>query len=147
MATETLSPYRNGVYAVVLLLLALLLALHFLSGALLQSEALNRWFIPLLVFIIAGLVVLAGVVGWQLFRLFGEYRRRAAGAHLMARVLILFVMLSLAPVGMVYYYSLQFLTKGVDSWLDVQIDTAMADALELNQATLSPESTCIAAVH
>ena len=137
MATETISPYRNGVYAVVLLLLALLLALHFLSGALLQSEALNQWFIPLLIFIVVGLVVLAGVVGWQLFRLFGEYKRRAAGAHLMARVLILFVMLSLAPVGMVYFYSLQFLTKGVDSWLDVQIDTAMADALELNQATLT----------
>ena len=137
MATETVSSYRKGVYAVVSLLLALLLALHFLSGALLQSEALNRWFIPLLLFIIAGLIVLAGVVGWHLFRLFGEYRRRAAGAHLMARVLMLFVMLSLAPVGVVYYYSLQFLTKGVDSWLDVQIDTAMADALELNQATLA----------
>ena len=137
MATETVSSYRKGVYAVVSLLLALLLALHFLSGALLQSEALNRWFIPRLLFIIAGLIVLAGVVGWHLFRLFGEYRRRAAGAHLMARVLILFVMLSLTPVGVVYYYSLQFLTKGVDSWLDVQIDTAMADALELNQATLA----------
>ncbi len=137
MATETISPYRKGVYAVALLLLSLLLALHFLSGALLQSEALNRWFIPLLIFIIAGLIILAGVVGWQLFRLFGEYRRKAAGAYLMARVLILFVMLSLAPVGVVYYYSLQFLTKGVDSWLDVQVDTAMADALELNQATLA----------
>ncbi len=137
MATKTVSPYRNGVYAVVLLLLALLLALHFLSGALLQSEAPNRWFIPLLIFVIAGLIILAGVVGWHLFRLFGEYRRKVAGAYLMARVLTMFVILALAPVGIVYYYSLQFLTKGVDSWLDVQIDTAMADALELNQATLS----------
>ena len=137
MATETLSPYRSGVYAVALLLVVLLLALHFLSGALLQSEELNRWFIPLLVFIVAGLIILAGVVGWHLIRLLGEYRRKAAGAFLMARVLTLFVVLALAPVGMVYYYSLQFLTKGVDSWLDVEIDTAMADALELSQATLT----------
>jgi len=137
MAIEAVRPYRNGVYAVVLLLMLLLLALHFLSGAMLQSEALDRWFIPLLVFIISGLIILVAVVGWHLFRLFGEYRRKAAGAHLMARVLVLFVMLALAPVGIVYYYSLQFLTRGVDSWLDVQVDTAMADALELNQATLT----------
>lgn len=137
MATDAIKPYRSGVYAVVLLLLLLLLALHLLSGAILQSESLNRWFVPLLIFIIAGLVVLVAVVGWHLIRLFGEYRRKAAGAFLMVRVLVLFVILAVAPVGIVYYYSVQFLTKGVDSWLDVQIDSAMADALELNQATLS----------
>lgn len=137
MAIETIRPYRNGVYAVIVLLLLLLLALHFLSGALLQSEALNRWFIPLLVFIVSGLIILVAVVGWHLLRLFGEYRRKAAGAYLMVRVMVLFVMLALTPVGIVYYYSLQFLTKGVDSWLDVQIETAMADALELSQATLT----------
>lgn len=137
MATETIKPYRSGVYAVVLLLLLLLVALHLLSGAVLHSEALNRWFVPLLVFIFLGLVMLVAVVGWHLIRLFGEYRRKAAGALLMARVLVLFVMLAVAPVGIVYYYSLQFLTKGIDSWFDVEIDAAMTDALELNKATLS----------
>lgn len=137
MASETLKSYRPGAYAVVLLLGLLLSALHFMSGAILNSEALSRWFIPLLVFIVAGLLTLAGVVGWNLFRLVLESRRKAAGASLRVRMVFLFVLLGLAPVTIVYYYSLQFLVRGIDSWFDVQIDTAMEDALELNQATLN----------
>lgn len=137
MATPAVRPYRTGVYAVVLLLLLLLSALHFISDAVLNSESLSRWFIPLLIFIVSGLIAVAGVIAWNLLRLLGEYRRKAAGARLMARVLVLFVVMGLAPVGIVYYYSLQFLMHGIDSWFDVQIDKAMKDALDLNQATLS----------
>jgi len=52
-------------------------------------------------------------------------------------MVVMFVLLGIAPVGIVYYYSLQFLMQGIDSWFNVQIDSAMADALELNQATLN----------
>lgn len=137
MAVAALRSWRSSAWAVALLLLLLLFALHFLSGAVLRSEQFSRWFIPLLVFIVAGLVVLSAVVGWNLFRLLRDYRRNTAGARLMARMVILFVALGMAPVGIVYYYSLQFLVRGIDSWFDVQIDSAMEDALELNQATLN----------
>lgn len=137
MATKTVRPYRTGAYAVVLLLLLLLAALHFISDAVLNSESLSRWFIPLLIFIVSGLIALAGVIAWNLLRLLGEYRRKAAGARLMARMLALFILLGMAPVGIVYYYSSQFLIHGIDSWFDVQIDAAMKDALDLNKASLS----------
>ncbi|WP_456405240.1 ATP-binding protein [Thiolapillus sp.] len=137
MAVAALKIWRSGAWAVALLLLLLLFALHFLSGAVLRSEELSRWFIPLLVFIVIGLVMLSIVVALNLARLLRDYRRNKAGARLMARMVIMFVLLGIAPVGIVYYYSLQFLMQGIDSWFNVQIDSAMADALELNQATLN----------
>jgi len=122
---------------VVLLLASLVFALHFLSGAVLGSEALSAWFVPLLVFIVAGLLVLAALVLWNLFRLLRDLWRHRAGARLMARLVFLFVILGVTPAAIVYYYSLQFLMQGIDSWFDVQIDSAMEDALELNRATLN----------
>ena len=137
MASATLKSWRAGAWAVVMLMLLLLFALHFLTGAVLGSEPLSRWFIPLLIFIVTGLLVLTAVVGWNLLRLLRDYRRDRAGARLMARMVFLFVVLGITPAGIVYYYSLQFLMQGIDSWFDVQIDSAMEDALELNQATLN----------
>lgn len=137
MAVATLKTWKSGAWAVALLLLLLLFALHFLSGAVLKSEELSRWFIPLLVFIVIGLVTLSIVVTLNLARLLRDYRRNEAGARLMARMVMMFVLLGIAPAGIVYYYSLQFLMQGIDSWFNVQIDSAMVDALELNQATLN----------
>lgn len=137
MAVAALKIWRSGAWAVALLLLLLLFALHFLSGAVLKSESLSHWFIPLLVFIVTGLMALSIVVALNLARLLRDYRRNEAGARLMARMVVMFVLLGIAPVGIVYYYSLQFLMQGIDSWFNVQIDSAMADALELNQATLN----------
>ena len=48
----------------------------------------------------------------------------------------LFTLLALAPAAIVYYFSMQFLHQGIDSWFNVEIDRAMEDALELSQAAL-----------
>jgi nitrogen fixation/metabolism regulation signal transduction histidine kinase len=76
------------------------------------------------------------MVAVNVVKLVRRYRRQAAGSRLTARILILFVLISLLPVGAVYYYSLGFLLRGIDSWFDVKIDRAMEDAIELNQASL-----------
>ncbi len=128
--------WRLGVVGVVGLVILLLAALHMMSGAVQNSERLSRWFIPLLVFTVSGLVTLVGLIGANLFRLWRENRRRASGSGLTARLVVIFVLLSLAPVSVVYFYSLQFLLRGIDSWFDVQIDTAMEDALSLSRASL-----------
>ncbi len=137
MATKALTTYRLGAIAVALLLILLLTALHFMSNAIQNSEQLSHWFVPLLIFIVSGLVTMVALIGWNLVRLLREYRRDAAGSRLMARMIILFVLIALPPVGIVYFYSLQFLVKGIDSWFDVQVDEAMQDALDLNRASLA----------
>ena len=51
-------------------------------------------------------------------------------------MVIVFVALSVTPVTVVYYFSLQFLHRGIDSWFDVRIDEALDDALELSRTAL-----------
>ncbi len=120
----------------VLLLVSLLVSLHLMSSAVQNTEELSQFFVPLLLFNIAGLVVLVGLILFNLIRLISQYRRKAAGSRLTIRMVVLFVALSLVPVMVVYYYSLEFLLRGIDSWFDVQIDEAMEEVLELSRASL-----------
>jgi len=137
MAIATLNLWRKpGLIPVLLLLIILLVALDLMSGAVQNSEALSKAFVPLMVIVLAGLLVLAGMVAANLWRLLSSYRRKAAGSRLTGRLVLLFALISLLPVGVVYYYSLGFLLRGIDSWFDVKIDSAMEDALTLNQASL-----------
>lgn len=137
MADKTLKQRRRiDLIATVLLVVLLLAALHMMSGAVQRSETLDRWFMPLLVFTVIGLVLLALLVSWNLWQLLRDYRRQVAGSRLNLRLVILFGVLSLAPVSVVYVYSLQFLARGIDGWFDVQVDSAMDDALALSKVSL-----------
>jgi nitrogen fixation/metabolism regulation signal transduction histidine kinase len=137
MAPGALKRLRHpGILPVAALLVILFVALDLMSGAVQNSEQLSPAFVPLLALVLLGLVALAVMVAVNVVRLVGRYRRQAAGSRLTARIVALFALISLLPVGVVYYYSLGFLLRGIDSWFDVEIDRAMTDALTLNQASL-----------
>jgi len=127
---------RLDVMATVMLVVLILSSLHMMSGAVQRSEALDEWFMPLLLFTVTGLVVLVVLVGWSLWQLLRDYRSQVAGSRLNLRLVIMVGALSLAPVSVVFVYSLQFLSKGIDGWFDVQVDSAMEDALALSRVSL-----------
>jgi len=127
---------RFDVLASVVLVVLVLGALHMISTAVQRSEELGQWFIPLLLFTVVGLLLLFGLVGWNLWQLLRDYRRRVAGSRLSARLSALFLVLALVPVSVVYFYSIRFLSSGIDSWFDIQIDSAMEDALALSKTSL-----------
>ncbi len=52
------------------------------------------------------------------------------------RLVVMFVILSVVPVSVVYYFSLQFIQRGIDSWFDVRIEQGLNDALDLSRAAL-----------
>ncbi|MFN2309621.1 MAG: ATP-binding protein [Gammaproteobacteria bacterium] len=116
------------------LFVLLLVSLSLMSDATHNSERFGRLYSLLLLTNALGLVVLIGMIGANLYWLLRQYRRRAAGAHLTARLVILFMVLAVVPVTVVYYFSLQFLQRGIDSWFDVQIEASLEDALNLSQS-------------
>jgi len=136
MAPAALKQVTSGALPVFVLLGLVLVALHLMSSAVQNMEELSQLFIPLLVASILGLFVLLILIGINLTQLVIRYRRQAAGSRLTLHMGLIFVVLSLAPVAVVYYYSQQFLQRGIDSWFDVQIDQAVDDALKLSQASL-----------
>jgi len=118
------------------LVILLLVTLDLMSSAVQNSAQLSRIFVPLLAVNLLGLVALLLLIGSNVMRLLREYRSRTAGSRLTVRLALVFAFLSLLPVSVVYYYSLEFLMGGIDSWFDIEIDAAMEDALELSQASL-----------
>ena len=52
------------------------------------------------------------------------------------RIVLLFSLLSVTPVLIVYYFSLDFLHRGIDSWFDLKVENALDDSLELSRLAL-----------
>jgi nitrogen fixation/metabolism regulation signal transduction histidine kinase len=125
-----------GIIPVAALLLVLFIVLDLMSSAVQRSSELSRAFVPLLTLVLLGLLALAVMVAVNVVKLVRRYRQQAAGSRLTGRIVVLFLLISLLPVGVVYYFSLGFLLRGIDSWFDVEIGRAMEDAIELNQASL-----------
>lgn len=119
-----------------LVMLSALVALYLMNHAASNGSSLHEiysWLVALNSIGSAALLilVLANVV-W----LVRQLRRNAAGSVLTARMLFVFAVLALAPAGVVFYFSMQFLHRGIDSWFDVEVDGAMDAALELGRAAL-----------
>ena len=114
----------------------LLVSLSLMSDATHNSERFGQLYSWLLLLNTLGLVVLTGLIGTNLYWLVSQYRARAPGARLTSRLVVTFVILAVVPIAIVYYFSLQFLQRGIDSWFDVQIEEALDDALELSRGSL-----------
>ncbi|MEM7282835.1 MAG: two-component sensor histidine kinase, partial [Pseudomonadota bacterium] len=84
---------------------------------------------------VAGVVALLVLISGNFFRLVKRYREHAPGARLTARMVTMLVVLAVAPLLLVYYFSLQFITRDIDSWFDVEIDQALEDSLTLSRTS------------
>ncbi|MGE3480107.1 MAG: ATP-binding protein [Gammaproteobacteria bacterium] len=136
MAALRLRQLSGGVVPILALFALLLVSLYMMSAATQNSEEFGRLYFSLLLVNILGLVALVVLIGTNLARLVRQYRQGAAGSRLTVRLVVMFVILSLVPVSLVYYFSLGFIERGIDSWFDVQIEKAFDDALELSRLSL-----------
>ena len=114
----------------------ILISLQLMSSATQESSQLNAMYSWLLLVNALGSVVMLVLIGANIYSLGKQLKKREAGSLLTLRMISLFVLLSLAPAGLVFFFSMQFLHQGIDSWFNVEIDRAMDDALELSQVSL-----------
>jgi nitrogen fixation/metabolism regulation signal transduction histidine kinase len=114
----------------------ILLSLQLMSSATQESSELSAMYSWLLLINALGSVALLILVGANIYSLIQHVKKREAGSSLTRRMVSLFVVLALAPAVIVFYFSMQFLHQGIDSWFNVEIDRALEDALELSQSAL-----------
>lgn len=90
-------------------------------------------------------IIVATVVGISILLLFAvinfavlfrQYRRGEIGSKLSLRLISVFLLLNLLPLFMVYFFAVQFLNKGIDSWFDVRVEQAIDDAVLLGETSL-----------
>jgi nitrogen fixation/metabolism regulation signal transduction histidine kinase len=136
MAAGALKRTSFGVLPMLVFFVLLLVSLYFLSDATHNSERFGQMYSVLLLINGASLVLLGALVVANIFTLIRQQRRNAPGARLTSRLVVMFVVLAIVPVSVVYYFSLQFLHRGIDSWFDVRIEQGLDDALDLSRAAL-----------
>ena len=118
-----------GVLGVVLAVVALFL----LSRTAQNSEDFDRFANTILLVNIAGLLVLFLLLIGNLTRLIREYRGHVPGSKLKARMVTMFVGLAVLPLLVVFYFSMQFINRGIDTWFNVEVEEGLDDALALSQ--------------
>ena len=118
------------------LFIFMLSSLLMMSKSLQNSELFDRFYLGLLLFNALGLISLSILIILNLKRLIRQLKNRVIGARMTIRIVILFSLLSVTPVLIVYYFSLDFLHRGIDSWFDLRIEQALDDSLELSRLAL-----------
>lgn len=126
---------RNTV-SVLAVAILLITSLYLISDATSNSASFGKYYLWLMFFNAVGLVFLLGLIIYNVYRLIVQYRLKTIGSHLTARMVGVFVLLTIIPVSIVYYFSLSFLHRSIDSWFDVGIETALEDSLLLGRSAL-----------
>lgn len=92
---------------------------------------------PLIVGVnVSGLLVLLILIAGRLTQLVRDWRGRVVGSRLEARMVAMSATVALAPLLLVFYFSVVFLNRGIDSWFHVEIRQGLEDALTLSRAAL-----------
>jgi nitrogen fixation/metabolism regulation signal transduction histidine kinase len=81
-------------------------------------------------------VGLMALIGYQLNVLRKKLRGRVFGSKLTLRLMIVFTLMALIPVGLVYAISFQFLQRSIESWFDVRIEESLNRGVSLGQRVL-----------
>ena len=126
----------RGFGLTLVLSLLLLGASVFLSQSAQDGDLFGDYYTALIILNTVGIAILALLTFFQVRRLFRAFRTRTLGSRLTLRFIATFAVLTLVPLAMVYYFSVQFLSRSIDSWFDVRIEKALDDALLLGRSTL-----------
>jgi nitrogen fixation/metabolism regulation signal transduction histidine kinase len=98
-----------------------------------EFSRLQPW---ILLLNVIGVVALTALLARKLTQLVRDYRAHVPGSRLTARTVAIFGALVVAPLLIVYLFSLQFLNRGIDSWFHVEVKQGLSDALVLSRAAL-----------
>jgi nitrogen fixation/metabolism regulation signal transduction histidine kinase len=113
-----------------------LAAILFMAQTAQNSDQFSRLHPWILGINIAGLVLLLGLLATKLTQLIRDWRGHVIGSRLKARMVWIFGVLATLPILLVYFFAVQFLNRGIDSWFNVEIRQSLDDALVLSRSAL-----------
>lgn len=58
-------------------------------------------------------------------RLFRRFRAKEFGSRLMTRLVVLFALVGILPGSVIYLVSVQFVSRSIESWFDVKVESAL----------------------
>lgn len=114
-----------------------LFALCFLIVRSLSDDSLSQSQLSWIAILgMAGILVLMLLLVINIYYLVRQFSKGEMGSRLTVKLVSIVLFLTLIPFSLLYYFSIQFLNKGVDSWFDVRIEQTIQDSLLLSQSAL-----------
>ncbi|WP_322065614.1 sensor histidine kinase EsaS [Burkholderia ubonensis] len=116
--------------------LTALLLLVLLAAASANTEFFDRYYSWLyatnIVVALVFLLVVLGLIGMIVVRL----RKGKFGTRLLAKLAVFFALVGVVPGGIIYIVSYQFVSRSIESWFDVNVETALTAGLNLGRGML-----------
>lgn len=111
----------------------LLFLLATVSDNTLLFETYYSWIVGANVLVGSALFLL---VLFLLARLISRYRRNRFGSRLMTRLVFMFTLIGVLPGLVIYLVSVQFVSRSIESWFNVKVETALESGLTLGRSAL-----------
>lgn len=112
------------------------LLLYLLSNASADTAASGEHYTLLVTLNVILAVLLVLLIGVQLASLYRNIRQRVMGSRFTLRLLGSFALMALIPGLIVYLVSVNFLTRSIESWFNVKVESALEGGLNLGQTAL-----------
>jgi nitrogen fixation/metabolism regulation signal transduction histidine kinase len=121
------------------------LVLAFLLSIATNNPALyERHYVWLFWVNLAVATVLVLVIGGAGVRLFLRVRRGKFGSRLLLKLAAIFALVGVVPGVLIYLVSYQFVSRSIESWFDVRVESALDAGLKLGKGTLDAIVTDVA---
>jgi nitrogen fixation/metabolism regulation signal transduction histidine kinase len=127
---------RFLLYALIIGTALMSILLFGLTSASENTGRLNQYYAGLLIanaFVGFGLITLVGTL---VVRLIKGYRNKLFGSRLMSKLVLLFALVGILPGCVIYIVSVQFVSRSIESWFDVKVESALESGLNLGHSAL-----------
>lgn len=96
-------------------------------------ETYYSWILGANIVVGVGLFLLVCLL---LSRLYSRYRRGRFGSRLMTRLVLMFGLMGILPGIVIYTVSVQFVSRSIESWFNVKVESALESGLTLGRTAL-----------
>ena len=94
--------------------------------------------------VVVAALLLAGIV-WVGVRLYLRVQQGRFGSRLLVKIATIFALVGVAPGVLIYIVSYQFVSRSIETWFDVKVESALEAGLNLGRVTLDTLSNDLAA--
>ena len=124
-------------YLIVIASLFGALLLFLLSKASSSSEFISGSSYTIILILSAVFILsLIAIIANQIKKLFRNIKKDVIGSRLSMRLVISFTLMAVIPGLIVYLVSVNFLTRSIESWFNVKVESALDGGLKLGQKAL-----------
>ncbi|TKC83601.1 PAS domain-containing sensor histidine kinase [Trinickia terrae] len=113
-----------------------ILLLVLLAAASANTEFFDRYYSWLYAANIVVALIFLLVVVTLVVMIVARLRKGKFGTRLLAKLAIFFALVGVVPGGIIYIVSYQFVSRSIESWFDVNVETALTSGLNLGRGML-----------